>query len=143
VTARIAKLARVRSETNTGCNFPLHLSGFDPGFGLASDEVKGSATPGLLYLYARRMSGFSDKGNFADKRECQFGLRSFLGKEATPYNYYFREGFRRGYEDGYSSRYYYGRYSNGRPAHIACLTPSCRKSSASSRFAKETERVAG
>ena len=29
------------------------------------------------------------------------------------YNYYFREGFRRGYEDGYSSRYQYGRYSNG------------------------------
>jgi flagellar biosynthesis GTPase FlhF len=30
------------------------------------------------------------------------------------YNYYFREGFRRGYEDGYSSRYRYGRFSNGR-----------------------------
>jgi hypothetical protein len=56
VTARIAKLARVRRETNAGRNFPLHLSGFDPGFGLAPDEVKGSATPGLFPFIRRRMS---------------------------------------------------------------------------------------
>lgn len=54
----------------------------------------------------------------ADYRDCyayqdaNYGYSGYYVDQAD-YNYYFREGFRRGYGDGYSSRYEYGRYSNG------------------------------
>jgi hypothetical protein len=45
-------------------------------------------------------------------QDANFGYNGYY-VDQDAYNYYFREGFRRGYEDGYSSRYQYGRYSEG------------------------------
>src|SRR4029077_4468115 len=45
-------------------------------------------------------------------RDANYGYNGYYVNRAD-YNYYFRQGFRRGYKDGYSSRYQYGRYSNG------------------------------
>jgi hypothetical protein len=45
-------------------------------------------------------------------RDANYGYSGYYLSQ-DDYNFYFREGFRRGYEDGYSSRYEYGRYSNG------------------------------
>jgi len=51
------------------------------------------------------------QGSYA-YRDANYGYSGYYLAQ-DDYNYYFREGFRRGYEDGYSSRYEYGRYSNG------------------------------
>ena len=54
-------------------------------------------------------SNYQDSYGYQD---ANYGYNGYY-VERDDYNYYFREGFRRGYEDGYSSRYQYGRYSNG------------------------------
>ena len=51
------------------------------------------------------------RGSYA-YQDANYGYNGYY-VDRDDYNYYFREGFRRGYEDGYSSRYQYGRYSNG------------------------------
>ena len=55
--------------------------------------------------------GSNYQGSYA-YRDANYGYSGYYLAQ-DDYNYYFREGFRRGYEDGYSSRYEYGRYSNG------------------------------
>jgi hypothetical protein len=81
------------------------------------------------------------RSNYRDSyayQDANYGYNGYY-VDRGDYNYYFREGFRRGYEDGTAA-------SIGMAAilmaHIAYLMPSCRKSSASSRFAKEIERLA-
>jgi hypothetical protein len=56
------------------------------------------------------------RSNYRDAyayQDANYGYGGYY-VDRDDYNYYFREGFRRGYEDGYSSRYRYGRYSEGR-----------------------------
>jgi flagellar biosynthesis/type III secretory pathway protein FliH len=55
------------------------------------------------------------RSNYRDSyayQDANYGYNGYY-VDRDDYNYYFREGFRRGYEDGYSSRYQYGRYSDG------------------------------
>ena len=44
--------------------------------------------------------------------DATYGYNSYY-VDASEYQYYFREGFRRGYEDGYYGRSRYGYYQNG------------------------------
>ena len=54
----------------------------------------------------------NDYRNSYAYQDANYGYNGYY-VDVTDYNYYFRQGFQRGYRDGYSSRYRYGRYSNG------------------------------